>query len=127
MRRTKQRAMVADILDDDERFRGAQQIYDELRAAGKNIGLTTVYRTLQSLAQSGDLDSVLTDDGLTLYRRCRGDAHHHHLVCRSCGKTIELPADEVEAWVAKVAKRHSFADLTHTVEMFGRCATCRTR
>ena len=125
MRRTKQRAMVADILNDDERFRGAQQIYNELRASGTDIGLTTVYRTLQSLAQSGDLDSVLTDEGLTLYRRCSGDKHHHHLVCRSCGKTIELPADEVETWVAKVAKRHSFADLTHTVEMFGRCATCR--
>ena len=84
-----------------------------------------MYRTLQSLAEAGDVDALRTDDGQTVYRRCRRTEHHHHLVCRSCGTTVELSADDVETWAAKVARRHGFADVTHTVEMFGLCAACK--
>lgn len=127
MRATRQRTLVSAALGEDARFRGAQEIYNDLRSVGENIGLTTVYRTLQSLAEAGDLDVLRTDDGQTLYRRCDRAEHHHHLVCQSCGLTIELSADEVEKWAAKVAKRHGFADVTHTVEVFGVCANCKRR
>ena len=127
MRPTRQRALVSDALGTDEVFRSAQALYDDIRAAGGDIGLTTVYRTLQAMAENGEVDVIRTDDGESVYRRCRSGDHHHHLVCRSCGTTVELPADEVEAWAAKVARRHGYTDVTHTVEVFGRCAACRNR
>ncbi|HEX8003895.1 MAG TPA: Fur family transcriptional regulator [Mycobacteriales bacterium] len=124
MRATRQRAAVASALGAAETFRSAQDIHEVLRAAGERVGLTTVYRTLQAMADAGEVD-VLRSDGEAMYRRCRSDAHHHHLVCRSCGTTVELAAEDVESWTASVARRHGFTDVSHTVEVFGTCRACR--
>lgn len=125
MRPTRQRSAVAAALGTSEGFRSAQDLYEAMRAGGDRVGLTTVYRTLQAMAAAGEVDVLRTADGEAVYRRCRSDAHHHHLVCRTCGTTVELPGDEVEAWTAQVAEEHGFTDTTHTVEVFGVCARCR--
>ena len=88
-RRTRQRTAVQEVLAELHEFRTAQQIHDELRKRGDSIGLTTVYRTLQSLSEAGELDALRNADGETAYRRC-SDGHHHHLVCRSCGRTVSV-------------------------------------
>lgn len=125
MRPTRQRSAVAAALGTSEGFRSAQDLYEAMRAGGDRVGLTTVYRTLQAMAAAGEVDVLRTADGESVYRRCRSDAHHHHLVCRTCGTTVELPGDEVEAWTAQVAEEHGFTDTTHTVEVFGVCVRCR--
>lgn len=124
VRATRQRTAVAAVLGTEDAFRSAQELYESLRAAGERVGLTTVYRTLQAMATAGEVDVLRTADGESVYRRCRSGAHHHHLVCRSCGTTVELAADEVESWTAAVARRHGFTDVSHTVEVFGTCASC---
>lgn len=124
-RPTRQRAAVSAALGEGHAFRSAQELYEALRAAGDRVGLTTVYRTLQAMVDAGELDVLRTGDGEAVYRRCRSDEHHHHLVCRGCGTTVELAADEVERWTAQVAKRHGFSDVSHTVEVFGYCRDCR--
>lgn len=124
MRPTRQRVAVAEALGAAGTFRSAQEIHEVLRAAGERVGLTTVYRTLQAMADAGEVD-VLRADGEAMYRRCRSGEHHHHLVCRSCGTTVELAAEDVESWAASVARRHGFTDVTHTVEVFGTCRGCR--
>ena len=123
-RRTRQRAAVGQILSHLEEFRTAQQIHDVLRRQGDSIGLTTVYRTLQAMVESGELDALRTDDGETAYRRC-SSGHHHHLVCRTCGKTVEVEGPAVEHWAERVALQHGFAEVSHTVEILGVCAGCR--
>ena len=88
-RNTRQRRAVADLMEDLDGFRSAQQIHALLEDRGQNVGLSTVYRTLQALAEADEVDALRSDDGETLYRRCsRG--HHHHLVCRDCGRTVEV-------------------------------------
>ncbi|WP_375489101.1 Fur family transcriptional regulator [uncultured Mycobacterium sp.] len=124
VRSTRQRAAIATLLDSLDDFRSAQELHDELRRRGENIGLTTVYRTLQSMAATGLLDTLRNDTGESVYRRCSTD-HHHHLVCRSCGSTVEVGDREVEAWAAGVAAEHGFSDPSHTIEIFGTCAACR--
>ncbi|WP_100423064.1 Fur family transcriptional regulator [Sediminihabitans luteus] len=121
---TKQRAAVSAALDRIDDFRSAQQLHDVLRAAGDGIGLATVYRTLQGLVESGDVDVLRTEDGENLYRRCERTEHHHHLVCRACGRTVEIDGPTVEAWAGQVGAAHGFADIEHTVELFGTCADC---
>lgn len=123
-RNTRQREAIAAALGDTADFRSAQRIYDDLVAQGESIGLTTVYRNLQALSESGLVDVLWDGSGEMRYRHCSA-SHHHHLVCRSCGTTVEIQADEVEAWAAKVAKSHDFSDIAHTVEIFGTCADCR--
>jgi Fur family transcriptional regulator, ferric uptake regulator len=122
-RATRQRAAVARLLERTGSFRSAQDIHDELRRAGETVGLTTVYRTLQTLADAGEVDVLRTDSGESVYRRCSAH-HHHHLVCRTCGRTVEVEGPAVERWAEKVAAEHGFRDVSHTVEIFGTCATC---
>ena len=122
-RRTRQRAAVNQILSHLEEFRTAQQIHDVLRHQGDSVGLTTVYRTLQAMVESGELDALRTDDGETAYRRC-SSGHHHHLVCRSCGRTVEVSGPAVERWASAVADEHGFRDVSHDLEIFGTCGSC---
>ncbi len=122
-RRTRQRAAVNDILHSGHDFRTAGQIHDDLRLQGDRIGLTTVYRALQAMTSSGELDAIRTQDGEMAYRRC-SIGHHHHLVCRRCGHTEEVWGPAVETWTTRVAAEHGFTDVAHDLEIFGLCAAC---
>lgn len=123
-RMTRQRSAVTDLLDDLDDFRSAQQLHELLRERDREVGLATVYRTLQALADSGEVDVLRADDGEALYRRCSRREHHHHLVCRRCGTTVEIDGPGVEEWAAAVGAGHGFRDVTHTMELVGTCAAC---
>lgn len=127
LRMTKQRtAVVAALAGGD--FRSAQAWHDTMRHEGSTVGLATVYRTLQSLAEAGEVDAVVTESGETLYRRCEAsEEHHHHLRCRSCGTAVELDAPAVEKWAAAVGATHGFTAIAHTMELTGLCADCSGR
>ncbi|GAB3570028.1 Fur family transcriptional regulator [Amycolatopsis endophytica] len=125
-RSTKQRAAVVDLLSEVDDFRSAQELHDELRKRGDGIGLTTVYRTLQSLAEADEVDVLRTESGEAIYRRC-STHHHHHLVCRHCGFTVEVEGPAVERWADKVAAGNGFSDIRHTVEIVGTCTDCSRR
>jgi Fur family ferric uptake transcriptional regulator len=122
-RTTRQRRAVTAVLQQFDDFRSAQEIHGLLRRSDEKVGLTTVYRALQSLADSGDVDTLRTEDGEALYRRC-STTHHHHLVCRSCGRTVEVEGPAVETWADRVAAAHDFTDVSHTIEIFGVCSGC---
>ena len=124
VRPTRQRRAVAAALDSFDDFRSAQQIHELLTRAGEQVGLATVYRTLQLLADAGEVDLLRTPEGEAIYRRC-SDRHHHHLVCRRCGATVEVAGPTVERWAGAVAAEHGFTDVSHTLEVFGICARCR--
>ena len=123
-RPTRQRRAVASALQSFEDFRSAQDIHDLLRRSGENVGLSTVYRTLQGMADAGQVDVLRADDGEALYRRCSA-THHHHLVCRACGATVEVEGPAVERWTQAMAGEHGYADVSHTLEIFGTCPDCR--
>lgn len=125
MRPTRQRTAVAQALARSDGFTSAQALHDLLRHDGESVGLTTVYRHLQALADAGEVDVLRTDDGEAVYRRCAGEEHHHHLVCRGCGATVEVTGPAVEAWADAVAREHGYSDVSHTLEVFGTCRACR--
>jgi Fur family transcriptional regulator, ferric uptake regulator len=122
-RSTRQRSAVTDLLSEVDDFRSAQDIHGLLLDRGTKIGLRTVYRTLQQLADVGAVDVMRTGDGEAVYRRC-STGHHHHLVCRECGRTVEVEGPAVERWAERVAKDHGFTDIGHTIEVFGMCPDC---
>lgn len=124
-RMTRQRSAVSEALADLDDFRSAQQLHELLRAKGDGVGLATVYRTLQALVDSGEVDVLRTADGEAVYRRCARRGHHHHLVCRVCGRTVEIEGPGVETWAAQVGTTHGYVDVSHTVELTGTCARCR--
>ena len=122
-RNTWQREAVRGALGTAEGFLSAQSLHSLLRDSGSSIGLATVYRALADLATDGEAD-VLQQDGESLYRACTPGTHHHHLICRRCGLTVEIEADEVEAWAQRVAAEHSFTAANHVVDVFGLCKDC---
>ena len=121
---TRQRTAVSRALESADGFQSAQALHEAMRRGGESVGLTTVYRHLQALADAGEVDVLRTADGESVYRRCQVEDHHHHLVCRSCGATVEVKGAAVEKWASQVAAQHGFRDVTHTVEVFGTCSSC---
>ena len=122
-RHTRQRAAVAAALEATDEFLSAQDLHAALRAGGDRIGLATIYRSLQALAEDGGVDVRRGEDGEVTYRRC-STGHHHHLVCRLCGRTVEVESRVVERWAAGVARDSGFVDAVHTVEITGTCPGC---
>ncbi|MCW2779819.1 MAG: zinc uptake regulator, Fur family [Marmoricola sp.] len=122
-RPTRQRKAVAAALESFDDFRSAQEIHEILRGGGDTVGLSTVYRSLQALADAGEIDMLRSEAGEAVYRRCSA-AHHHHLVCRSCGATVEVEGPAVEKWTRAVASAHGYSDVSHTLEIFGTCPDC---
>jgi Fur family ferric uptake transcriptional regulator len=126
VRATRQAAAVEEALRDVDGFRSAQELFDDLRRRGARVGLSTVYRHLNLLAERGQADVVHRADGEAQFRLCgtaedAAEEHHHHLVCRVCGRSVEVSGPEVEAWARRVAAKAGYTEVTHTVEVFGLC------
>jgi Fur family transcriptional regulator, ferric uptake regulator len=134
VRHTRQAAVVQDIMREADGFRTASELFEESRRRGSKIGLATIYRYLKLFTEQGTADMVHRDDGEAQYRLCRAGSamtddtdHHHHLVCRVCGRSEEVEGPEVEQWAALVAAQAGFTEITHTVEIFGLCPEHSTR
>jgi Fur family ferric uptake transcriptional regulator len=123
LRPTRQRRAIAAAMETFEDFRSAQEIHTLLAEQGEPVGLSTVYRTLQTLADAGEIDALRTESGESIYRRCSA-THHHHLVCRTCGATVEVEGPTVEKWTRSIAAAHGYSDVSHTLEIFGTCGSC---
>jgi Fur family ferric uptake transcriptional regulator len=124
VRATPQRDAVRESLQGVDGFVSAQELHHRLRRSGSGIGLSTVYRQLHRLAESGDADVVVSERDEALYRLCDTAEHHHHLICRRCGFTVEVSGPEVERWADAVAAEHGFSAVDHHVELFGLCTSC---
>ena len=123
-RNTRKRRLVTAALAQFDDFRSAQEIHEALARQGDQVGRATVYRTLRAMSVAGDADVIVRADGETVYRSCTPN-HHHHLVCRSCGATVEIVGPVVERWSNATAEAHGYDQVSHTLEVFGRCRACR--
>ncbi|MFM6977444.1 MAG: Fur family transcriptional regulator [Micrococcales bacterium] len=123
-RNTRQKDAVRHSLGEAAGFVSAQQLHQVLKNHGSTIGLATVYRALADLAEAGEADSLQSNSGELLYRACT-TSHHHHLICRACGKTVEIEAAKVEQWADQVASEHGFSQASHTIDIFGVCSACK--
>jgi Fur family ferric uptake transcriptional regulator len=124
-RSTRQQTAILETLEGLDEFRSAQEIYLALTKKKFKVGLATVYRTLQKMAEKEQIDVIRGSDGETLYRHCgQGEGHHHHLICRACGLTITVEGPAIESWAEKMAKDNGFKDVSHQVDIFGLCKAC---
>ena len=122
-RNTWQKDAVRHTLAEALGFVSAQQLHGILKNHGSTISLATVYRALTDLATAGEADTLTSDAGEQLYRACAA-THHHHLMCRNCGLTVEISASVLESWAETVAAENGFSKTAHTIEISGLCSKC---
>jgi Fur family transcriptional regulator, ferric uptake regulator len=125
----KQTAQREEIVKQFVRMDGhvsAEELYDRLRETHPGIGFSTVYRTLNLLADCGMARRVSFGDGRTRFDTNVSD-HHDHLVCEACGNTVEFSNSEVERIQDDVAAAHGFEIHHHRLELYGLCPDCRHR
>jgi Fur family ferric uptake transcriptional regulator len=123
IRVTRQRVSVLEALSAEPHDATAQEIHARLRRGGERVGLATVYRTLALLSRRRVIDALAHRPGEMCYRLC-GDGHHHHLVCSSCHKVVELVDCDVGSWLDAVSREHGFVAVDHELEVTGICADC---
>ena len=122
-RNTWQKTAVLEQLSNTDEFVSAQELHQKISQYGKKPGLTTVYRALTEMVEQGMADSLSISDGEMRYRICTPE-HHHHLICRVCGKTVEFDMPGFEELALQVAKANGFTELSHEIELFGVCKDC---
>ncbi|WP_018024502.1 Fur family transcriptional regulator [Corynebacterium ulceribovis] len=123
-RNTKQRDAVYQVLTQEERFLSAKEVHNKLLSQGTKVGLATVYRTLQAMADLELVDVLFNQQGEAKYRFCESNEHHHHLVCTECSASVEIDGGPVEAWAEQLAEQNGYTKTGHVAEVFGVCAEC---
>jgi Fur family ferric uptake transcriptional regulator len=125
VRPTRQRLEVLEELAREPDDVTAQALWRRLRDRGDSrVGLATVYRTLALLNEKGVIDSLSHHGTEHCYRLC-ADTHHHHLLCSSCHRVIEVDECGLGDWLDEVSARHGFVATDHRIEIVGLCAACR--
>jgi Fur family ferric uptake transcriptional regulator len=124
VRPTRQRVRVLSELMGERDDVTAQELHERLRSGGERLGLATVYRTLGLLAEAGVIDALSHRPGELCYRWC-GQGHHHHLVCSSCHRVVELADCELDPWLERISRAHGFVTTGHRLEVSGLCGACR--
>jgi Fur family transcriptional regulator, ferric uptake regulator len=105
---------------------GAQEIHDRLRESGRPVGLASVYRVLDTLADKGLLQRLEFGDGVARFEPVRSDeGHHHHLVCDGCGKVETFTDERLETALRDVEDKSGYAVAAHDVVLRGACGACR--
>jgi Fur family transcriptional regulator, ferric uptake regulator len=121
-RQTEQRQAIIDALRTSDRAVTAQELHGEL----DGVGLATVYRNLQRLADEGEADTLRRDNGEQAFLLCSA-GHHHHLSCRVCGRVERIQDCRLDEWARAVAAEHRFAEVEHHAELVGVCGACAER
>lgn len=126
---TPQRKAILDAVADHKgQHLSSEEIYDIVRVSSPDIGLATVYRTVQLLVDMDVLSKLNLDDGFVRYELCdhTEDQHnHHHLICSECGKIIEVREDLLESLEQEIEKKYAFLIKDHKLKFFGICETCQ--
>ncbi len=119
------RRSVVELLGRQNCCLSAQEIFDRLRVARRPVGIASVYRTLETLADLRLVKRVDAGDGIARYEAARPDGdHHHHLVCRDCGKVEAFADPRLERAIHKVTGALGYAIEEHEVVLTGACSDC---
>ncbi len=122
---TGPRESIASVLSRERRFLSAAEIHRELRRTGARVALSTIYRTLDRLRSKGEVTARTDADGETAYMHCAPLSHHHHAICRTCGRVEDVDCAVSEQFAESLRKVHGFQLDAHALEFFGRCRSCR--
>lgn len=122
----QRKAIINVFLKNQSSHLSPEEIYDNVRNDYPDIGLATVYRTLQLLEELNIVYKVNFDDGCSRYELNLDseDHQHHHLICTKCGDVQEVKLDLLESLETQIEKEGNFRVVDHNVKFFGYCKDC---
>lgn len=126
----QRRAIIEVLIENENAHLSSEEIYDKVRVNCPEIGLATVYRTMQLLDEINGISKLNLDDGCIRYEiniEGENNHHHHHLICKSCGAIIEVKEDLLEAIEEKVEKTYKFNIKDHDLKFYGECSDCHNK
>lgn len=124
LKQTKQRKQIIESLILCREHIDAESLHNRVRIEDPNIGLATIYRTLNMLKSAGLISEHAFADGKAVYEIDVPDMHHDHLVCIECHQVIEFENAEIEKLQEKIAGHHGFKLTSHRLDLFGLCSPC---
>lgn len=125
---TQRRAILDVIIENREKHLSSEEIYDLVKEKYPEIGLATVYRTLQLFDELGVIYKLNFDDGRSRYELYHNEDHqHHHLICLKCGSVIEMEGDLLENLEEAIENTKDFQIVDHNVKFFGYCSKCKNK
>lgn len=122
----QRRAVVNKVLENRGSHLTAEELYELVKKECPEIGLATIYRTIQLLEEVGMICKLNLDDGCNRYELVDEEEthHHHHLICTKCGKVIEVAEDLLDAIERNVEEKYKFKIENHSVKFLGICNKC---
>jgi Fur family ferric uptake transcriptional regulator len=129
LKQTKQRKLIVEHFLGLNTHLAAEDLHEAVRRGGHNIGLATIYRTLNLLADAGLAEQKSFGENRFVYEVRMPGEHHDHIICLDCGAVIEFENDEIEALQEKVAARLQFKLSAHRLDLYGHCqrSNCERR
>ncbi len=127
LKNTPQRRAIVDVFFSSDNHLSTEELYDQVRKADSGIGQATVYRTLKLLCEAGLAREMHFGDGIARYEPIVDDTHHDHLICKSCGKNLEVVDEKIERLQEDLARRHGFTLTSHRMYLYGVCSDCRKK
>ncbi len=130
---TNQRLLVLEALAANrDAHMAAEDIYELVKEDHPEIGLATIYRTVQLLLEMQLVDRINLDDGCVRYEigefyDGEGKHHHHHLICRTCGKVFPFKDDLLEELEHHIEEATGFHVLDHELKFYGQCMECKKK
>ena len=127
---TPQRRSVLDVITENEgKHLSTEEIYDIVKVRTPEIGLATVYRTMQMLDELGFVYKHNFDDGRSRYELYHNEDHHqhHHLICTNCGKVVEVEEDLLDFLETQIEDKYGFTINNHNVKFYGECSDCKNK
>ncbi|PAB61408.1 transcriptional repressor [Anaeromicrobium sediminis] len=122
----QRRATLDTIIENKGKHLSTEEIYDIVKEKCPEIGLATVYRTLQLLDELDIISKINLDDGCSRYELNDDDDNHqhHHLICTKCGAIIEVGVDLLDELESEIERNYNFTISDHKVKFFGHCSKC---
>ncbi|PJI06684.1 MULTISPECIES: Fur family transcriptional regulator [Clostridium] len=125
----QRRAVLDSIISNEGKHLTVEELYDCVKIECPEIGLATVYRTVQILDELGVISKLDLNDGLSRYELVHENEHHqhHHLICTVCGKVTEVQGDLLDDLEQSIQDKYDFLIKNHSVKFYGICSECRKK
>ena len=127
MKYTEQRAIILQLILSLDEHLSAEELYEIVKKKypNQNIGIATVYRTLNFLEEVELISSISFGKDGKKYESNNKDQHHDHIICTSCGKIVEFFDESIEKRQEEIASDNGFTITDHTMQLFGICQNCK--